>query len=395
MNVLPEVAAKKDYLVSVRRHLHKNPERSMEETATSAYIEEQLDSMGIVSRRIGQTGLLGIITGEKGRGKTVLLRAEVDALPIQEENNVPYCSQTAGVMHACGHDVHMAALLGAAKVLQAKRDTFCGRILLAFQQAEEFGHGSKFFMEEKIMDHVDRVFGIHVWPDYPVGTVGMVRGADAASCDYFKITVNGRDAHISRMHMGIDALHIASLIVTKLHDLVEETVEPPETALVGVGKITSGTAYNVIAGKAVIEGTTRAFSDETQHLLKQKVIELAEKIAAEHGGAAVTEFETFTSALINDNDAFDEVYRVAEEIVGAENIVTDKAAIVGLGADDFAEYLQDAKGVYLHVGSASKNNPNTHHPLHSSKFDVDEKTLLVAASFYTNYPLSFLQGEDA
>lgn len=394
MNVLPEVAAQKDYLVSVRRHLHKNPELSMEETATSAYIEEQLDSMGIVSRSVGQTGLLGTITGEKERGKTVLLRAEIDALPIQEESAVPYRSQTAGAMHACGHDVHMAALLGAAKVLQTKRETFGGQILLAFQQAEEFGHGSKFFIEEKIMDDVDRVFGIHVWPDYPVGTVGMVRGADAASCDYFKIIVNGRDAHISRMHLGIDALHIASLIVTKLHSLVRETVAPPETALVGVGKISAGTAYNVIAGKAVIEGTTRAFSDETQHLLRQKVIELAEKTAKEYGGAATTEFETFTSALINDSGAFDEVYRVAEAMVGAEHIVTDKAAIVGLGADDFAEYLRDTKGVYLHVGSASKSNPTTHNPLHSSKFDVDEKTLLVAASLYVNYPLSVLQGEN-
>ncbi|OJU18528.1 MAG: hypothetical protein BGN88_13015 [Clostridiales bacterium 43-6] len=387
MNTLPQIVSEKDYLVSVRRHLHKNPELSQKEFGTATYIEEQLDSMGIIHNRIGPTGILGVIEGKSGSGKTVLLRADIDALPIHEETEAPYRSRTKGVMHACGHDVHTAALLGAAKVLKSARETFSGKVLLVFQQAEEFGHGSRYFLEQNITKDVDRVFGVHVSPTFPVGSLAMVRGADAASCDYFKITVQGKDAHISKPAEGIDALYAASLIVTKLKGLAVKFVHPPEKALIGVGKVTSGTSYNIIAGNAVIEGTTRTFSYDTQELLKQKVTELAETIAAAEGAVATVVFETFTSPLINDETAFDEVYRIAETIVGAENIVTEQERITGFGADDFAEYLRDIKGVYVHVGTANTENPNTKKPLHSSRFDVDEEALLVAAGLFSQYTL--------
>lgn len=392
MIISPEVAKEKNYLVSVRRHLHKNPELSLKEFATATFIEEQLEAMGIADyRRIGETGVLATITGNNGDGKTVLLRADIDALPVQEETAVSYSSHTDGVMHACGHDVHTAALLGAAKVLQALHNTFAGQVLLVFQQAEEFGHGSRFFLAENVTKNVDRAFGLHVSPDFPVGTIAMVKGADAASCDYFKINVQGKGAHISKPHKGIDALYIASLIVTKLKTLAKEVISPNETALIGVGKIFSGTSYNIIAENAVIEGTTRTFSYDAQELLKQKIIEVAEQIAIENGGSAVTEFETFTSALINHNVAYDEVYRVADKIVGSENIITDKSFIMGFGSDDFAEYLRETKGVYVHLGTADPENEETRNPLHSSKFQIDEQSLLIGASLHINYVLSILK----
>lgn len=395
MNILPEVEEEKKYLISVRRHLHQYPELSLKEFETAAFIEQQLDSFGITHRRVGKTGVLGTITGrqqEGKKGKTVLLRADIDALPIREETGCPFRSKNAGVMHACGHDVHTAALLGAAKVLQSLCGTFAGRVLLVFQPAEEFGHGSKFFLAEHITEGVDRAFGIHVAPNIPVGTVAMTRGADSASCDYFKITIRGREAHISKPGEGIDALYIASLIITELKTLAHRLV-PSETALIGVGKIVSGRSYNIIPGDAVMEGTTRTFSYETQDLLKKSITDLTARITADSGGSAVTEFETFASALINDDTAFDEVYRVAEKIVGAENVCTDQALIRNLGADDFAEYIRDTKGVYVHVGTSRPNDPDTANPLHSSKFDIDEQALLVAANLHIMYTLSILRNK--
>lgn len=393
MNIKANVEKEKDYLISVRRHLHKNPELSLKEFETATYIEEQLDSFGTAHRRVGKTGVLGIITGKQGNGNKILLRADIDALPIQEKSSAHYRSQNPNVMHACGHDVHTAALLGAAKILQSLSDTFAGEVLLVFQSAEEFGRGSQYFLAENIMENVDRAFGIHVSPDFPVGTIAVSRGADAASCDYFKISVKGKGAHISKEHQGIDALHIASLIVTELKTLVKQIIDPQEVALIGVGKISSGTAYNIIAEDAVLEGTIRAFSYETQDLLQRKIPELANRIAVNHGGKATTEFETFAAALINDKIAFDEVYEVASSIVGKENIVTDQKRIISLGSDDFSEYLKDTKGVYVHVGTSNENNPDTQYSLHNNKFDVDEQALLIAVSLHTAYALSVLKGE--
>lgn len=387
MNISPKVEQEKEYLISVRRHLHQNPELSLKEYKTASFIEQQLDSFGIPHRRVGGTGVLGTITGKSG-GKTVLLRADIDALPVNEETSHSYPSKNAGVMHACGHDAHTAALLGAAKVLQSLRGTFAGRILLVFQPAEEFGHGSKFFLAENITEGVCRAFGIHMSPSFPVGTVAMRRGADSASCDYFKISVHGKGAHISKPDLGIDSLYIASLIVTELKALASKLV-PSETALIGVGTIHSGSSYNIIAEDAVLEGTTRTFSYQTQDLLKQKVTELASFIAKEYGGSAITEFETFTSPLINDDTAYDEAYAAAESIVGADNIYQDQAKLI---ADDFAEYIRRIKGVYVYVGTSDPKNPQTQYPLHSSKFDIDENALLVAANLHIEYALTVLKG---
>jgi amidohydrolase len=391
MNILPEIIRETDYLISVRRHLHKNPELSLKEYATSVYIEEQLEAMGIPYRKIGETGILGMISGSGGNGKTILLRADIDGLPIHEETGAPYRSRTPGIMHACGHDAHTASLLGAAKVLQTQRSTFSGKVLLVFQAAEEFGHGSKFFLEENVTAGVDRALGLHVAPEYPIGTLAMTRGADSASCDYFKITVQGREAHITRPWQGVDALYIASLIVTNLKSLVKDEVDPLETALIGVGKISSGTAYNIIAGDAVIEGTTRTFLFETQDLLKKRIIETAEQIAMDNGGRAIVEFETFTVPLINNDTAFDEVIPIAVQAVGSENVITDKEKVIRLGSDDFAEYLRITKGVYVHVGTANEINPNTKNPLHNSRFDIDEQALLLCTHLYVSYALTIIK----
>lgn len=390
MDIVREIAKEKEYLITTRRHLHKHPEISFREYETAAFIEKQLASFGVASRRVNDTGLVGVIDGVKGAGKTVLLRADIDALPIQEETDIPYRSQTAGVMHACGHDAHTAALLGAAKILQSFRDDFAGRVLLVFQHAEEVGQGARYFLDEGIAEDVDRAFGIHILPTFPAGEVALTRGADAASCDFFTITVRGKAAHISKPHQGIDAAHIAARIAIELKTLVPSVVNPMETALVGVGKIAAGSAYNIIAEDAVLEGTIRAFSDETQILLRERVETLAEDIAASYGGVAVTAFDHTTSVIINDDEAFDEVYAVACKVAGVENVITDRPKLMGLAADDFSEFLRKAKGVYAHIGTENEKNPNTQNPLHSSCFDIDESVLPMMTRLHAEYALSIL-----
>jgi len=391
MDILFDIEQERNYLISTRRHLHQNPELSSKEFKTAKFIEEQLKSFGIRSRRVGETGVLGTIIGNQGEGKTILLRADIDALPIKEETDITYRSQNDGVMHSCGHDAHTAALLGAAKVLQGLRDNFAGKILLVFQQAEEFGHGSKFFLAESVTKGVDRAFGVHIMPNFPVGTVALARGADSASCDYFKITVQGKGAHISKPHLGIDTLQISSLIVLELGSLVRRLVDPFETALIGIGKLSAGTTYNIIAETSILEGTIRTFSHETQALLQKEIETVANRIAENYGGSASVEFETFASPLINDDTAYDEIYSIATKIVGEENIITDTMLIRGLGADDFSEFIRDVKGVYARVGTGNKNVPVTNNPLHSSKLDIDENSLLTSARLHIEYALSILK----
>jgi len=377
------------YLIETRRHLHANPELSSDEHKTAAFIERQLGSFGVEHRRMGPTGVLGIIRGKRGSGKTVLLRADIDALPITEETGAAYASRNAGVMHACGHDAHTAALLGAAKALGEHKEEFRGLVLLVFQPAEEFGSGSRFFKE--FFGAADRAFAVHVSPNLPVLRIGLNYGAFAAACDFFRITVKGKGAHITRPHDGTDALFIANRLYAELTSLTSRLLDPFETALVGIGKLSAGTAYNIIADKAVLEGSVRSFSENTHVALKAAIRSAAEQVSSVYGGSAEVEFETFAPACINDADAVNEVIGIAEGIVGSDGVVIHKTPAFGFGADDFGEFLKKTKGVYVQIGTANGDNPNTNRSLHSSRFDIDERALTVAADLYTSYALSVLR----
>lgn len=377
-----------NYLIETRRYLHKNPELSLQEYNTAAFIRSELERFGIPYQTVDETGTLGIIEG-RGKGRRVLLRADIDALPIEEQTTLTCKSRNCGVMHACGHDFHTAGLLGAAKTLSELRDSFDGTVLLAFQQAEEFGHGSKFFARDGLTRGYDRAFGIHISPAFRIGTIALTRGADAASCDYFKITVRGKSAHISKPHLGNDALAAAAEIAVQLPRIQSTCLNPIENSVIGIGKLMAGTSWNIIAQEAVLEGTIRTTSHETQALLINRVTKTARQIAQLYGTTAEVEFETFTSAVINDDDAFDEAYAVSAEIVGAENTITNQRLIMGFGADDFAEFAKEEKGVYVHVGVAN-DNPNSQVSLHSELLEPDEGALRIIAQLHVNYALKIL-----
>ncbi len=377
-------------LIGWRRDFHRHPELAHQEYHTAAHIEEELGRLGISSRRVAETGVLGVIRGEKSGDRVVALRADIDALPIQEQDRRrPYCSQTDGVMHACGHDAHTACLLGGASLLAAHRDAFGGEVRLLFQPAEEVGGGALPLIAAGVLDRAERVFGLHTAPDIPTGTVGLKPGLNNASVDHFTIKVQGRSAHVSTPHLGIDALYIASHIVVAAQALVTRRTSPVEPLILGIGKMQAGTAYNALAETAVLEGTTRAVSVPAREQIRQLVDETAQSVAALYGGSASVEWEDFTAPLLNDPLVTKEAASVVDALYGPDHVKTDRA--LSMGGDDFAEYLLRVPGAYAYLGTGNPDKSGTQGPAHNGAFDVDEDALSIGAALYAGFALNWLQ----
>lgn len=386
MTVKPYVLAEKAYLTDLRRHFHAHPEVSLQEYETCKKIEGELDSMGIPHKRIGETGVYGWIDGKKaGGGVTVALRADIDALAMEDLKEVPYHSQNAGVCHACGHDAHTATLLTAAKILKAKENEFSGQVRLFFQQAEEIGQGARQFVQAGLLDGVTRVFGAHVTSHLDSGKISLTAGPQNASCDYFKIQIHGKGAHVSTPQLGVDALYIASQIVVQLQTIVSRNTDPLETVVVGVGKLQAGTQYNIVAEHAVLEGTTRSFLPEVRKFTNDRVVRIAKETAALYGAEAEVEFLDFAAPLVNDAKAVEEVTAVTAEFLPREDIISDFQK--ALGADDFADYLAVTRGMYAFVGTRNSKDPHTAVAHHHGLFDVDEEALLISCNVYVDYAL--------
>ena len=382
------LAEEQAYLTALRRDFHRQPELSLKEFRTAARIEEELDRFGIPHTRVGETGVLGTLRGTGTGAGIVVLRADMDALPIQETGGAEYCSRTPGVMHACGHDVHTACLLGAAKLLAEHRAAFGGEIRFVFQPAEEIGQGAKPFVEAGVLDGADRVFGLHVAPDLAIGTVGLKPGLNNAAVDHFRILVHGKSAHVAAPQLGVDALYIASQTVVALQALVTRLTSPVEPVIIGVGKLHAGTTYNALAGSAVLEGTTRTISQESRERVREQITRTAQNIADIYGGAAEVQWTDITAALVNDRQACLEAAAAAERLGESVRIVTDRS--LSLCGDNFAEYLLHTPGVYAYLGTGNPALPNTLGPIHNGDFDVDEEALTLGTGLYTGYALSKL-----
>lgn len=383
-----QLEQEKTYLSALRREFHRRPELSLQEFCTAARIEEELDRFGIPHTRVGETGVLGTLRGTGTGAGGVVLRADIDALPIQERSGAEYCSQTPGVMHACGHDVHITCLLGAAKLLAERRAAFGGEVRFVFQPAEEIGQGAKPFVEAGVLDGADRVFGLHVAPDLPIGTVGLKPGLNNAAVDLFSIQVHGKSAHVAQPQLGVDALYIASQTVVALQALVTRLTSPVEPVIIGVGKLQAGTTYNALAGSAVLEGTTRTISQESRARVREQITRTARNIADIYGGRAEVQWTDITAALINDPQACQEAAAAAKLLGEGVRVITDRS--LSLCGDNFAEYLLHTPGAYAYLGSGNPALPNTLSSLHSEDFDVDEKALTLGAGLYAGYALSRL-----
>lgn len=388
MSIKDYVLKEKDYIISLRREFHKHPEVGLKEYETSKRIEEELDKLNIPHKRIGATGVLGVIKGGNSSNKVIAIRADIDGLKVPDDKDVEYKSQNVGYHHACGHDAHTASLLGTAKILKEREEELNGEVRLFFQQAEEIGQGAKIFIKEGALDGVEEILGAHVSSHLDVGKVSVTSGPISASCDYFKIVVKGRGGHVSTPHLSTDALYIASQIVVNLQSIVSRQTDPVDTVVVGVGVISGGTIYNAVAEQVVLEGTTRTFTLESREKTNKNVEKIAKNIGEIYGAEVSVEFKDYASPLINDEKVTKEVEAIANSILGKENVITNYPK--SLGADDFAEFLLEVPGTYINVGTRNSHNSNTSVEHHNHLFDIDEEGLLITTNIAVDYVLSKL-----
>lgn len=389
MNIKEYVLKEREYITSLRRYFHQHPEGSLKEYNTANKIEEELDKLNIPHKRIGETGVLGIIKGKKISNKVLAIRADIDALKVPDNKDEKYKSINEGYNHACGHDGHTASLLGTAKILKEREEELGGEIRLFFQQAEEIGQGARIFVKEGCLDGVEEILGAHVSSEIPLGKVSVTAGPCCASCDYFKITVKGKGGHVSKPHLSTDALYIASQIVVNLQSIVSRQTDPIDTVVVGIGLIKGGTTYNTVADEVTLEGTTRTFNFESRKKTNKAVEKIAKNIASMYGAEAEIEFRDYAAPLVNDEKVSKEVAELVKEIIGEENLITNKPK--QLGADDFADYLVLVPGTYIQVGTRNEENPNTCRAHHNEFFDLDEEGLLLLTDIEVEYVLNKLK----
>ena len=388
MKLSENVLKYQEHCIELRRWFHQHPEPSLYEFNTALKIEEELDKLNIEHARVGETGVYAKIKGKKGPGKTLVIRADIDALRIQDLKECEYRSLSDGFMHACGHDGHTASLLTTARVLKEREHEFSGEVRLFFQQSEENGQGARQFVKAGLMEGVDRVVGYHGSSDLDVGTISCTPGANNASCDFFRITIKGKSAHVSQPHKSVDAVMIASQIVVNLQNIVARYTNPLDTVVVGIGVLKAGTTYNIVADEAILEGTTRTFSKESREKTNGLVTSIAKDIAKAYGAEAEVLFENYANPLSNHEGVTKELAEHAGQIVGTENIITNLEK--RLGADDFADYLEKAPGSYMFVGTRNANDPNTASAHHHGSYDLDEASMLIASSVFESYVLWYL-----
>lgn len=378
-------------LVELRRGFHRHPELSMQEFQTAQRIETELDRLGIPHSRVGQTGVLGVICGKLPGSHVIALRADMDALPIQETSPLPYCSQVDGVMHACGHDAHITCLLGAAKLLAEEQDTFGGEVRLIFQPGEEIGQGAEDFIDAGALEGVERVFGLHTAHEIPSGTVSLTPGINNAAVDQFRIVIQGKAAHVSTPQLGADAVYIGSLIVNAVQALVTRRSSPVEPVLVGIGTFHAGTTYNALADSAVLEGTTRTITKEMRQQLRRDITTLCRETAQLYGGSAEVQWNGICSALWNDAQVCREAVSALSPMMPEVTFRQDRP--LSLAGDNFAELNQTIPGAYAYLGSGNPAKPDTLNPAHNGNFNLDEDTLAIGAALYAGYARRWLDQE--
>jgi amidohydrolase len=360
-------------LVELRRDFHMYPEVSLHEVETPKKIASYLENLGIeVKTGVGGNGVVGTIRGGKP-GKTIALRADFDALPIQDQKDVPYKSKIPGVMHACGHDLHTAALLGVANVLSQVKDDINGDVVLIHQFAEEVAPGgAEAMIRDGCLEGVDEIYGAHVWADDPIGHFLFHEGYTMAAADTFDITISGKGGHGAMPHQTIDPIVIASHVVLGLQQIASRITDPLKSVVVTIGAIHSGDAHNVIADQAIIKGTVRTFDHEVRDTAESMISQLSEMTCKAYGAEAEVQYKRGHMALKNHKDQTEKASLLARSLFGDKKVF-DKEPI--MGAEDFSFYLNEIPGTFFFVGG---RNPdiNAVYPHHHPHFDVDERAIL-------------------
>ncbi len=386
-----DVSAVAESMVAWRRYLHEHPELSFEEHETSRFVARVLgETAGIEVEPCAGTSLVARLKG-RGKGRTIALRADMDALPVEEENDVPYRSRTPGVMHACGHDGHVAMLLGAIRVLAARRHRLNGELRFLFQHAEEkLPGGAEAMVAAGVMDGVDAVAGTHLWSDVDVGRIAVTYGQMMAAPDTFRIAVEGRGGHASRPHQTVDSLAVAAQIVTNLQHIVAREIDPMVSFVVSVCSFHAGRTHNVISGEAVLEGTVRSYDLAQRELAARRVAEIAQGVAAAHRARCRIEYTRGYRPVVNHEGVTRLLDRTAQDLFGSEAIDYSQR---NMGGEDFSAFQARAPGAFYYVGCRNEARGIVH-PNHHPRFDIDEASLVHGATLHCAFAQRLLDAES-
>ena len=385
INIKEHVAELKNVIIQTRRDLHQIPETAYTERKTSAYITDVLTREGLqVQTGIAQFGVIGLMD-TKRPGPTLMIRADMDALPIEEETGLPFASIHQGAMHACGHDAHMAMVLGAARVLNKISDRLNGNIKFVFQPAEEGPGGAKPMIDAGVMENpeVDYALGCHVWPGIPERNIGIKPGVFMAAMNRFDIRIMGEGGHGAMPHLCIDALEVGTQVVSALQRIVSRHMNPLDPTVLTIGEFHAGTAFNVIPNEAVMSGTTRTFDTETWRTWDARIEKIVRGVCESMGAKYELTFQFSYPPTINHETFSQTVRACAEKVVGKDRVVEPEPT---MGGEDMSYYLQKAKGCFFFLGVGREGGVNLHH----SKFDFNEDVLLLGVEMYCRVALDLL-----
>lgn len=361
-------------ICELRRQIHENPELSYEEVETSALMAKTLRSLGIEVQETvaGLHAVIGTLYGAKP-GPTIALRTDMDALSIPEETDLPFKSKNPGKMHACGHDGHMSILLGTAMVLSALKDEIAGNVVFVCQPAEEKSPtgGAKAIVASGVLDGIDAIYGLHVWPTLPTGQIGVRAGAMMAASDHVQITIHGKSSHAAMPHKGVDAIVAAGQFITAVQDIISRQINPLYPTVLTIGKINGGTRYNIVADTVVLEGTCRTYDKEAQDTVETNLGNFLKGLDAMYGTTSELDYERGYAAVVNEPDQAELIASTARECFGdaAVPVIAEPA----MTAEDYSGYLQKYKGGFFWLGATKPGAPV--YPLHNAKFAVDEDCL--------------------
>lgn len=377
LNIRPEIERLKEIIIQTRRDIHRHPELGFKEHRTASLIAERLTEFGLeVKTEVGKTGVTGLLKGN-GEGPTIALRADMDALPIQETGDIPYKSVNDGVMHACGHDGHVAMLLGAAEVL-SKDPKFNGDVKFIFQPAEEGEGGARYMIEDGALVDIDEIYGIHLWNYQPFGSIGIKAGPILASADIFDLTINGVGGHGATPHGTHDPIVAAAHLITAFQTIVSRDTNPLDSTVVTVGTINGGYNFNIISDTIKMTGTTRAYTEDNRNLIKLRMAEIIAGVEKMFSVKIQLNYEDGYPPTINDSELADHVIKSAKKIApdGVES------PYLTMGGEDFSYYGNHVPACFFFIGSAPDSPQPMSIPHHCSHFDIDEKALLVGSSVF-------------
>lgn len=382
MNVYELAKLEKDYLIDLRRKIHRNPELSWQEYKTSELICKQLENMGIKYEKVCGTGVIATIKGNK-ENCVIGLRADMDALPITEVGECEYKSQNPRVMHACGHDSHVAMLLGAAKILNNNRDELNCTVKLIFQPAEEVIQGAKELVKCEAIKDINSIMAVHIWSELPYGKISAESGPRMASADNIFITIHGKSGHGSMPHQTIDAIVAASSIVADLQTIASRTINPLEPIVVSIGTFNAGTSSNIIANNAQLSGTVRCFNPELRKQLPDMIENIVSNVANAYGAKYDYEYKCCTGATINDKKCSDRALNSVKKILGEDAIIEMEKT---MGGEDFSYYLEKIPGCIAFIGCRNEET-NKCWPHHHERFDIEENAMINGTALMVQYVL--------